>query len=129
MLGGGLFWFFRTWAQEREVRRFFDLLARRDYAAAYTEWGCTEASPCRDYPFPDFLKDWGPEALPQPGSADITGAETCGSGVIVRVRAGAEERVLWVERSTSTVGFSPVNPCPFRSPLKIMLTRLRDSLR
>lgn len=130
VVGGIFYWYFQTFSQEREVRRFFALLAAHDYAGAYKLWGCSKAQPCRDYPMQEFMKDWGPQAVAQPGAAHITNAESCGSGVIVKVAApGAESKTLWVERATATLGYSPVEICPNRSPLKIMSTRLRDRIR
>ena len=53
---------FKNYRQERQVNRFFDLLARQDYQGAYALWGCTAANPCSDYQFTEFMKDWGPHS-------------------------------------------------------------------
>jgi hypothetical protein len=39
--------------------------------------------------------------------------------------------MLWIERGGDTLGFAPpgMETCPNRSPLKIMLVRLRNHLR
>ena len=130
VLGGGLWWYFQTYSQEREVKRFFAELASRNYQAAYLLWGCSEAKPCQEYPMKDFMGDWGPQAIPQAGAAKISSAEACGSGVIVKAAAGGDPmKSLWVESSNATIGFSPVETCPNRSPMKIMLTSLRNHLR
>src|SRR5947209_19515441 len=64
MLGGLVYLFFHNYAEEREARRFFELLRSHDYKGAYSLWGCTDAKPCREYPMPEFMKDWGPDAAP-----------------------------------------------------------------
>jgi len=114
--GGILFLMFKNYRQERQVNRFFDLLARQDYKSAYTLWGCTP-DPCRDYQFTEFMKDWGPQSEhADPKSFHITKTRSCGSGVIVTVDAnkGAtrQEDKLWVQRSDLTIGFSPLPGCP-----------------
>ena len=52
----------RNHRQESRVRNFFDLLQRQDYKGAYALWNCTDAHPCRDYAFTEFMKDWGPNS-------------------------------------------------------------------
>ena len=49
--GRRLVFFLKNYRQEQQARKFFQLLEKHDYAAAYALWGCTEAKPCRDYPF------------------------------------------------------------------------------
>lgn len=111
-VGGLLYFVFHNYPEERQAKRFFEFLEGRNYQAAYVLWGCTEATPCRDYPFPEFMKDWGPEASPV-NSIDVLDGESCGSGVIVDVDAGkAGDRKLWVERSSHTLGFPPFERCP-----------------
>jgi len=112
--GGLLYAFFHNYPEERQARRFFDLLEKRDYHAAYVLWGCTDANAkaCSDYPFAEFMKDWGPEVSPV-NSADVLDGESCGSGVIVEVDAGrAGDKKLWVERDTHILGFPPFERCP-----------------
>jgi hypothetical protein len=111
VVGGSLFWFFKNYRQEQQVKLFFENLAKQDYKAAYAQWGCTDTKPCSAYPMPEFMKDWGP----QTGKRDFKIAKTrsCGSGVIVTVTYGnREEDKLWVERSDLTMGFSPLPGCP-----------------
>jgi hypothetical protein len=111
---GVLYFLFKNYRQERQVREFFALLARQDYKAAYTMWGCTDANPCRDYPFAEFMKDWGPGSEHADAkSFQITKTRSCGSGVIVTVASGKnKEDKLWVQRDDLTIGFSPVQGCP-----------------
>ncbi|MBZ5585621.1 MAG: hypothetical protein LAQ30_26155 [Acidobacteriia bacterium] len=101
-------------SERGEVNGFFQLLAAHDYKQAYAMWGCTDAAPCRDYPFTSFLQDWGPEAVPVT-TFQVLDGESCGSGVIVDVDAGkAGDKKLWVERSNRTLGFLPpgMERCP-----------------
>ena len=112
--GGILYFFLKNFRQEQQARRFFELLEKHDYKSAYALWGCTDANPCRDYPFKSFMDDWGPQS--QRGdiaSYHIKKSRSCGSGVILTVDfgKGAEEK-LWIERRDLTIGFSPWPGCP-----------------
>jgi hypothetical protein len=111
---GLLYAFFHNYPEEHQASRFFDFLQQRNYQAAYALWGCTNASAqaCRDYPFAEFMKDWGPDVSPV-NSAAVLDGESCGSGVIVDVDAGkAGDKKLWVERDTHILGFPPFERCP-----------------
>ena len=112
--GGILYYFLKDFRQERQTRSFFALLEKREYQAAYELWGCTEAKPCRDYPFKDFMEDWGPKsARAEVGTYHIKKSRSCGSGVIVTVDFGKnQQEKLWVERDDLTIGFSPWPGCP-----------------
>jgi hypothetical protein len=100
----------RNHRQEAEIGRFLDLVKNHQYDAAYRVWG-----PNKDYPFADFLKDWGPQSQRSDlSSFNIARSRTCGSGVIVTVELprGAEES-LWVQKADQTIGFSPFRSgCP-----------------
>jgi len=114
--GGGLYLGLRNFRQKAQVRQFLELLQKRDYTGAYRLWGCTEATPCRDYPFDKFMADWGPKsANAEIASFRITRSRACGSGVIVTVDLGQnrEER-FWVESTEMTIGYSPWSVCPAR---------------
>ncbi len=103
---------FHNYPEESQAKRFFEALRAHDYKTAYTFWGCSEAKPCRDYPFNEFMKDWGPQQAPV-ADFDVLDAESCGSGVIVDVDAGkAGDKKLWVERSTHLLSFPPYERCP-----------------
>ncbi len=111
LIGALVNFFFIPNAAERQTRTVFDALAARQYQQAYALWGCTAAQPCPAYPFEEFLKDWGPEAVP-PGAFQVLNGESCGSGTIVDVDAGkAGDKRLWVENSTRTLGFPPAPEC------------------
>jgi hypothetical protein len=111
---GLLYFVFKNYRQERQVKSFFALLAGQDYKAAYILWGCTDSHPCRDYPFSEFMKDWGPRSEhADAGSYHITKTRSCGSGVIVTVDSSKKhEDKLWVQRDDLTIGFSPLPGCP-----------------
>ena len=64
VVGGGLWFLFRNYKEESRVKEFLSLLERRDYKTAYGLWGCTDATPCRDYGYTRFVEDWGPTAGP-----------------------------------------------------------------
>jgi hypothetical protein len=100
---------------ERQTRAFLDALQAGQYQQAYVLWGCTAAQPCTAYPFPEFLKDWGREAVP-PGAFQVLNGESCGSGSIVDVDAGkAGDKRLWVEDGTRALGFPPASECSRRN--------------
>jgi hypothetical protein len=115
---GVLFLIFKNYRQERQVKRFFGLLAHRDYQAAYALWGCTAPNPCRDYQFTAFMQDWGPQSEhADPQAFHIAKTRSCGSGVIVTVASNKDsnknqEDKLWVQRDDLTIGFSPLPGCP-----------------
>src|ERR1035441_5764302 len=115
-----LFLIFKNYRQERQVHRFFDLLARQDYQSAYALWGCTAANPCRDYQFTEFMKDWGPQSEhDDPKSFHIAKTRYCCASIIVTVASNKDsnkgsikrEDKLWVQRDDLTIGFSPLPGC------------------
>ena len=116
IVGGVSFFFLKNYRQENRVKSFFQLLEKRDYKAAYALWGCTDATPCKEYAFSAFLQDWGPQSEhADMTSAHIARSRSCGSGVIITVdydkNKGKEDK-LWVERDSLIVGFSPWPGCP-----------------
>jgi hypothetical protein len=113
--------------EQAQVSKFFQLLAARDYKQAYAMWGCTDAKPCRDYPFRSFMQDWGPDAVPVT-TFDVLDGETCGSGVIVDVDAGkAGDKKLWVDRNNQELGYLPpgFDSCPHSNRIYTFVRRLR----
>jgi len=102
----------RNHRQENRVRNFFSLVEHHDYKGAYALWNCTEANPCRDYSFNEFMKDWGPGGVQGAGPFSVVKSRSCGSGVIVTVDSPQnQEQALWVERGNLTIGFSPFPVC------------------
>src|SRR5256885_2154960 len=92
---GGLFWYFaKTFREERLVKHFISLLDSKDYKGAYAMWGCTDQSPCRDYPFDRFMEDWGPKS-PYANAGDIstTLAESCGNSVWITIKTPKSEEL------------------------------------
>jgi hypothetical protein len=100
--------------EQKQVDSFFRLLAAHDYKQAYAMWGCTDQTPCRDYPFDAFMQDWGPQSVPVT-TFQVLDGESCGSGVIVDVDSGkAGDKKLWVERKDRVISFPPpgMERCP-----------------
>ena len=114
VVAGLLFYGFHNFRQERQVKRFFEFMAAHDYKQAYALWGCTDAKPCRYYPYDKFMEDWGPSSGHAGfGAARITRSRSCGSGVLLTVDYGkSQQEKLWVERRDMSIGFPPVQGCP-----------------
>jgi len=112
-VAGGLLWyFFRDWKEEARLREFFALLEKKDYKQAYGLWGCTDATPCRDYAFDKFLRDWGPESIAGNLSAVQRGkVKSCSGGIIQQMTIKGEEVNLYVDRNSLVLGFSPWPVC------------------
>ncbi len=108
-----LYFFFRNWNEDRQLRLFLDLLKKQDYQTAYRLWGCTPDKPCRDYQFDRFLEDWGPKnPRGNAATARIAKTRSCSGGVIYTLEYGKEESVLvWVDRKDRTLGFAPWPVC------------------
>ena len=114
LISGALFFNFHNYREERQVKQFLSRLDARDYKAAYALFGCTDASPCRYYPFDKFMEDWGPNSGHFGfAGARITRSRSCGSGVLLTVDYGQNrQEKLWVERRDMSIGFPPVQGCP-----------------
>ena len=113
VVGGSLLFVFHNYREERQVKEFFSLLGSHDYKGAYALFGCTDAKPCRYYPFEKFMEDWGPAAGHDPNQARVTKSRSCGTGVILTVDYGQQrEEKLWVERKDMSIGFPPFDVCP-----------------
>ena len=113
VVGAILYSSFRNYGEESQVKSFLQLLRNGQYQDAYIMFGCTESTPCPNYPFPKFRDDWGPQsAHADAASASAGDAESCGSGVLVQVvYPHADTVALWVERGSRTIGFAPWNQC------------------
>jgi hypothetical protein len=104
-------------SEEQRAKLFVHFLNDHNYSAAYRMWGCTEKTPCPNYPIGKFLDDWGPQSPhADESSAQIGLSQSCGSGVVIRLDyAGSEQPVpLWVERENKTISFAPWDECPGR---------------
>lgn len=111
VVGAPLLYIFHNIRQEGQVKKFFSLLAGKDYKTAYALWGCTDRTPCQGYSMNAFLEDWGP-SKGDPSQAHIAKSKSCGSGVIMTVEFGNQEEKLWVQRDNLVLGFSPFPGCP-----------------
>jgi hypothetical protein len=112
-----LYFGFRTWPAKRQVRAFLGDLRRRDYQAAYRDWGCARS--CPDYAYDKFMEDWGPSGkFPDPSAAAIQRSRYCQSGgVIVTVKSPKGGVVdLMYDRSEGALGFAPWPVCDPRIP-------------
>ena len=107
---------FKNHAEERQVRDFLSLLRQHNYPAAYRLWGCDTPKACDGYPFDHFLEDWGDKSNADLKALRIEDSESCGSGVMLTVRANRDRRdTLWVEKSTGVISFAPTPVCPNKS--------------
>ncbi len=111
--GGTAYFFLRNYRETQQAKLFFELLRKKDYTAAYALWGCTPATPCRDYSMPRFMEDWGPESgHADLGALQITKVRGCTSGVIIEANfGGGVIEQLWVDRQHRNLGFAPFPVC------------------
>lgn len=112
VVGGTLWFFFRNYKEESRVKEFLSLLERHDFKTAYVMWGCTDATPCRDYKFDRFLQDWGPQSdAANPASIQRSKIKSCEKGIIQQLKIKGQEVNLYVDRTTLVLGFSPWPVC------------------
>jgi hypothetical protein len=118
VVGGALYFFLRDYREKQQIQAFLELLQKKDYRAAYQMWGCTEASPCREYSFEKFLEDWGPKSPhANLSSVKVVKTRSCSSGVIQTLNFGDDDEVwLWVGRKDLTLGFAPWPMCNPQMP-------------
>ncbi|MGA3186429.1 MAG: hypothetical protein ABSF22_04900 [Bryobacteraceae bacterium] len=116
IVGGILFFTFRSWRQERVIKQFFSLLKQQNYQDAYKLWGCTQETPCKYYPPDRFNEDWGPAGqYKDVANAKIDAEDVCGSGVVFSVSIPKVDPFgLWVETATNTLSYAPWVRCPGR---------------
>jgi len=105
--GGVLWYFFRNYREESRVKEFVAALERQDYKTAHALWGCTDATPCRDYGMARFLEDWGQNA----GAVTRKSVKSCEGGIIQTVMVKGKDTLLYVDRETLVIGFSPWPVC------------------
>lgn len=110
---GALYLFLRDYQEKRLLSAFLDDLNRKDFPAAYARWGCSPATPCKDYNFQKFMKDWGPDsAVAKNGQISVTKTRSCDETVIqIWSIGGKEELTLLVNRKDKIVGFAPWPVC------------------
>jgi len=110
VVGGTILYFvFRDYRVERQAARFLDSLRAKDYKTAYALWGCTDQTPCPQYAWEEFMKDWGPQGVYAAiEGAQFTGTKSCETGIIEFLLVPGQEPVLlWVDRRTETLSFAP----------------------
>ncbi len=115
VLGIGFYLTYPLFSGYFHVRGFVGDLRRHDYRAAYRDWGC--ATPCPDYSFDEFMKDWGPKShFGDAASAGVSAkVRPCGGGVIVRVHgSGPDITRVWYKPEDHTLTFWPWQGCPNR---------------
>ncbi len=110
-----LFWIlylvFHNYSEKRTVNHFLADLNSGNYQQAYIDWGCTSASPCTNYDYQRFLRDWGPNPKINP-PWKVASVDGCKSFVTVNVQApGSELQSLGVERGTRTLMYAPAPEC------------------
>ncbi len=114
LLGAFLWYYFQTFFEVRAVNQFLSHLGAREYKAAHAQFGCTDATPCRDYDFAKFMEDWGDKS----GFADVSGvkitlAESCGNTVWVTIKhPNQKELGLAVDPNTRNITYAPEARCP-----------------
>ena len=106
-----LYLVFHNYSEKRTVKQFLAQINARNYTQAYSDWGCSVASPCRNYDYNRFLQDWGPnKKITSPWKIDSV--DGCRSFVTVNVLAGGVDlESLGVERGTKTLMFAPDEEC------------------
>lgn len=106
-VAGGVAYKFANYREERQVRRFLETLASKQYEAAYQSWDADER-----YTIKDFLEDWGENGYHTKGmqEARVIDSNSSGSVVIVYVEIDNSAPVaLRVDKQTLKLSFSPVN--------------------
>ena len=114
VVAGLLWYFFRDYREQRLVREFLDALGEGNYQTGYQMWGCTEESPCVNYPYESFLEDWGATAIGDPELLALASKRSCSGGIIQTVHNGDEDILIWVDRQEGTLAFSPFSACHVR---------------
>lgn len=110
-----LYFGFRNYKGRAAMDSFLTLLEQKNYAEAYKLWGCSVETPCRNYSYERFQRDWGPDSQAKnPGNARIVTKATCGgilvnTGLLRVYEFTADYTVnLWFDKSTDTLGFAPI---------------------
>lgn len=114
LVGSVLYFTFRDFREERQIKLFLSLLQKQDYKSAYALWGCTDSTPCRDYKFDKFMEDWGPQGVDAKiaASGSLSEGEPCGSGYLGVVTGGGKQAELFVDKRDHFISFSPWPACP-----------------
>jgi hypothetical protein len=114
LVGTVLYYTFRNWSEEQQVKKFFALLDQKKFQDAYAMFGCTQDTPCKYYSADRFVEDWGP-ASPYANTANIRTLheDVCGTGVVFNIQAPNTESIgLYVDKNSKQVSFAPWQRCP-----------------
>lgn len=113
IVGAVLYFTFRDFREERQLKQFVENLRAKNYDAAYVQWGCSKEQPCRDYQFEKFMEDWGPaSAAGKADAIELVSKRSCSTSVLQTLKlANGEEVVLLINRADLTIGFSPWPVC------------------
>jgi hypothetical protein len=114
ILAGILYFQFRNYSEEKQVKEFLARLKAGDYKSAYSLWGCSDEHPCPQYTFEKFMEDWGPKSPhADAAAAKINKIKSCNAGIIefIQFPGQSEDVQLWVERKDKVLGFAPWPVC------------------
>jgi hypothetical protein len=105
----GLYFVLRNYKEQQQAKKFYEYLRAKQYKEAYALWGCTDAKPCRDYPWDQFMGDWGPNSPHADMSKfSVASTKSCDGGYLEVLQwGGKDEVILWVNRADLTLSYSP----------------------
>ncbi|HLH04471.1 MAG TPA: hypothetical protein VKX25_17025 [Bryobacteraceae bacterium] len=106
-----LYLILHNYSEKKTVQHFLDQVNARQYQQAYADFGCTDKTPCPNYDYQRFLRDWAPQK-PITSPWRIVSLDGCKQFVTINVQAGGTElESLAVERGTHTVMYAPSAEC------------------
>ena len=86
LAGTFLYFYFRTWPQERVMQQFLAALERKDFQGAYKMFGCSQDAPCPNYEPERFNRDFGPDTPYWHGAAaQVLNVDYCDDVVVFNV--------------------------------------------
>ncbi|MFN7925105.1 MAG: hypothetical protein U0Q16_33720 [Bryobacteraceae bacterium] len=114
-------WYFlRDYREKQRADEFLTLVRAGQLENAYKLWGCTEQSPCRDYPYQKFLDDWGAKGGHDPAKMNVSSMQHCRSGIIKTVSWGSGDNIpLWVNRGDLSLSIAPWPRCDFNFQMPV----------
>lgn len=104
-VAASLYFQFRNFREEAEVKKFFSALAQADYRMAYRIW-----KPMPSYTLANFMEDWGPGGpWGRIQKFEVLQSHRRGESVVVTVRLNdrAEPTQVWVSRRDRSLSFPP----------------------
>jgi hypothetical protein len=107
----------RNYPARHAVDKFFTAIQKQDYETAYGIWFNDPAwrdhrEKYSQYPYSDFYRDWGPGGewgLVKTHAVNCSVSPSGSSGLIVQVDVNhrADHAYIWVQKSDTTLSFSP----------------------